>query len=203
MKKVIFSFFTLCFICTSLFIVSCDKIDDLTTIPVELGDISFVIPLNVDSDKTPAQAKSMSVADDFISFSGQSQKISLQDEIFEKINGYNFSSVTFIVTDVTIKITVSDESGTIVRNFTSTVTGADIEPYIKESNINLGEDFKDSKLTTYMRNIFTAIQNEKEVVINVSGETDIVPSGVEGATIAIATIIPTIKAEIKLLNNKD
>ena len=211
MKKVVFSFFTLCFFCTPLFFASCDKvkdkIDEFSTVEVELGEVSFDIPLSLDAEKASSQIKRMDT-DGFVPFSGQSKEISLNSSMFGDLQKYNGNQITLLVSSVTIKITVSNGSGTIVKDFTTTAKEKDVaeilSSYNKSEEISLGGNgFSDSKLTAYMANIFTAIQDGKTVVVDAKGKTNIVPDDIEEATVAVATIIPTLKAEVKLLKNKD
>ena len=195
MKKIGFSFLTLILACAPLFFASCDKIDKLTTVEVELGEVPFDIKLNLDADKTSARVKTAN----FVSFSGTSAPISLESAMFEKLDKYDIGSVVLLVTEVKVKITTTSESGTVVKDFTSSVTGAEIASYTKSGEIDLNFEYGDLALTKYMKDIFAAVQNNKTVTIAVSGQTDIVPSEIEGATIAVATIIPTLTAEVKLL----
>ena len=195
MKKVSISFLSILFGCFSLFFTSCDKIEEKATVKVDLGEVPFEIPLNFEASKS-AQMKRTGV--EFVSFSGKSAPISLESDMFKEL-GNNVGSVVLLVTDVKIKIETASESGTIVRDFTSSVTGAEIQSYIKEGDIDLEKDYSDAALTEYMKKIFTAVQDKKSVVVNVSGQTDIVPSEIEGATATIVTIIPTLTAEVKLL----
>ena len=195
MKKVSFSFLAILFGCASLFFTSCDKIEEKATVKVELGEVPFDIPLNFEDSKS-YQMKRTGV--EFVSFSGKSTPISLESDMFKEL-GNNVGSVVLLVTDVKIKITTTSASGTTVRDFTSSVTGAEIQSYTKGGDINLGENYSDNALTEYMKKIFAAVQNKKEVVVNISGQTDIVSSEIEGATVTVATIIPTLTAEVKLL----
>ena len=87
-----------------------------------------------------------------------------------------------------------------MKDFTSNTTGAGtVLNYTKEGNINLGAEFGDPKLTDYMKSIFSAIQSNKTVIVNVKGETDIVPSEISGGEITVVTMIPTLKAKIKFI----
>ena len=183
--------------CTHLFITSCDEVSS-PSIKVDLGEFPFIIPLDLENENPASDLKSASA--ELVSFSGKSAPINLDNEMFNKLNAYEYSSVVFIVSDVKVKITVSDNSGTIVKDFTATATGnGDKFTYKKEGNIDLGTEYSDAQLTKYMKDVFAAIQNNKTMVIDVSGQTDIVPSEIEGATLTVATIIPTISAEIQLL----
>ena len=203
MKKVQVVFGILCFVCVSLFFTSCDKVKDLATIDVPIGTVEIKIPLDFSSipSSAPMSSKINLASSDFIAFSGKSAPINLQNSMFSNLQGYLGDQITLIVTDVKIKITVSNSSGTIVRSFTSTTKEASevLYSYAKDGNANLGEEFSDSKLTSYAKNIFTAIQNGKTITVETAGETNIDLSEITGATIAVATIIPTLKAEVKLL----
>ena len=177
-----------------MFFASCDKIDNLTSEEIELGEVSIDIPVDFNS---PSTLKS---ANEFVSFSGQSLPLNLQSSMFQKIQDYNVSSIVFIVTDVKIKITTTGESGTTVKDFTSNTTGAgNVFSYKKEGNINLGVEFGDTKLTDYMKSIFAAIQSNKTVIVDVAGQTDIDPSKISEGEITVVTMIPTLKAKIKFI----
>jgi len=201
MKKTKSIFFTLLLACTPLFFTSCDDlIDDFTTIEIPLDDVRFDIPLLLDSDDSPAQSSQLRSAN-YVSFSGNSGEINLQNEMFSALGGYQSSAITLLVESVKIRITTENESGTTVKDFTSTtaIKGSnDKFTYSKEGIIDMGKDFSDDELTKYMAGIFTAIQNDKTVSIDVAGLTDIVLSEIEGVDLAFVTIIPSLKAEIKL-----
>ena len=183
--------------CTHLFTTSCDEVGS-PSIKVDLGEFPIEIPLDLENENPASDLKSASAG--FTSFSGKSVPINLQSEMFEKLNDYEYGSVVFIVSEVKVRITTSDESGTIVKDFTAIATGnGDKFTYNSEDDIDLATDYRDDKLTKYMKDVFIAIQNNKTMVIDISGQTDIVPSGIEGATITVATIIPTLSAEIQLL----
>ena len=194
MKTIKFSFIALLLACVTLFFASCDEIDELTTVEVELGEVPFEIPL----DLQPSTLKS---TNEFVSFSGKSEPLNLQSNMFQKLQDYDVSSVVFIVTEVKIRITTTSESGgTTVTDFTSEATGAGKElSYTKEGNIDLGVEYGDTKLTEYIKSIFSAIQGNKTVVVNVAGKTDIVPSEIDGAELTVVTMIPTIKAKVKVI----
>ena len=196
MKTIKFSFIALVLACVTLFFASCDEIDELTTVEVELGEVPFEIPL----DLQPSTLRS-TTENEFVSFSGKSEPLSLQNSMFQKLQDYDVSSVVFIVTEVKIRITTTSESGgTTVTDFTSEATGAGKElSYTKEGNIDLGIEYGDAKLTEYMKSIFSAIQDKKTVVVNVAGQTDIVPSEIDGAELTVVTMIPTIKAKVKVI----
>ena len=201
MKKIQVVFGILCFVFAPLFFASCDAIKDFSTIDVPIGTVEINIPLDLSSAAASPMSLRMNAAgNEFVTFSGESQPISLQDEMFHSIQSYLGDQITLIVTDVKIKITVTDGSGTVIKGFTSTTKEAAeiLCNYTKDGDINLGEDFSDRDFTTYAKTIFTAIQNGKTITIGAAGETDIDPSEITGATVAVATIIPTLKAEIKL-----
>ena len=201
MKKTRCIFFTLLFVCTPLFFTSCDDlVDDFTTIPVDLGEVPFEIPLTLDADDGLRSANS----DDMVSFSGSSGPISLQSEMFERLQEYSGSPIVLLVSDVKIRITTTGESGTKVKDFTTSATGAGKElSFSKEGSIDMETDFSDPKLTEYMKEILLAIQGNKTVSIDVAGLTDIVASEIEGAEVGLVSIIPSLTAEIKLTKNKD
>ena len=198
MKTIKFSVITLFLACVPLFFASCDKIKDLTTIEVELGKVSFDIPLEFDAKQSSSLLKSVNA--EFARFSGQSEPLNLQSDMFEELSEYSGSSIVFLVSEVKLKITTTGESGTIVKDFSSITTGADKDlNYTKEGTIDLETEYSDAALTTYIKDVFSAIQDNKTIVVNVEGKTDIVPSGINGAEVTVITIIPTLKAKIKLL----
>ena len=196
MKKIRFSLLTIILGCISLLFTSCDKIDEMSTVKVELGEVPFDIPLDFEEVKS-FQMERKGV--EFVSFSGKSAPISLESNMFKELGKYDVGSVVLLVTEVKIRITTTSDSGTTVRDFTSSVTGAEIQSYKKEGDIDLKKNYSDAALTEYMKKIFTAVQNKKTIVVNVSGQTDIIPSEIEDATVTVATIIPTLTAEVKLL----
>ena len=195
MKTIKFSFIALLLACAPLFFTSCDEIDKLTYVEVELGEVPFEIPL----DLQPTILRSTN-ENEFISFSGKSEPLNLQSSLFKGLQDYDVSSVVFIVTEVNFRITTTSKSGTTVIDFTSNATGAGKElSYTKEGSIDLGLEYGDAKLTEYMKDIFSAIQGNKTVTVNVAGQTDIIPSEIDGAEVTIITMIPTIKAKIKVI----
>ena len=201
MKKINVSFFAILFFCAPLFFVSCDKIEELTTVNVELGDVDFDIPLNFDeAEISPAQMKRTD-AGDFVTFSGRSVPINLDSPMFNQLKNYQCSSIVFTISEVKVKISTTTESGTVIKDFTSTTTSGTekILDYTKEGNINLGVSYSDANLTQYMKDIFLAVQDNKTVVVDASGLTDIVPSEITETDIVVASITLKLKAEIKLL----
>ena len=197
MKKNQIIFWILCIACTSLFLVSCDNVKDLATIEVPIGEFSIDIPL--DLTPAPTAVKGVkSAAGDFYSFYGKSDPVSL--ESFSEIQKYLGNTITLLVSDVSIKITVTNGAGTTVKNLTSTTKEGEstIYNYTKDGNIDLSQNFSDSKLTDYVKNFFKAVQEGKAVVADAAGETDIVYEEITGASTVI-TILATLKAEIKLL----
>ena len=91
MKKFKLNFFALAILFAPLFFFSCDKIDKLTTVKVDLGEVPFTIPIELDADKTSLQMKRTSA--DLVSFSGKSAPINLESDMFAKLNEYDFGSV--------------------------------------------------------------------------------------------------------------
>ena len=201
MKKIKFAFGVLCFMCVPLFFVSCN-LKDLTTIDVPIGKVEIKIPVDFSATSPAPMGSKINLAStNFIAFSGKSAPINLEDNMFHNLQNYLGDQITIIVTDVKIQVTVSNTSGTIVRNFTSKTKeeAAVLYNYAKSGNADLGVEFSDSNLTNYAKNIFLAIQNGKTVTIEAAGETDIDMSEITGATVAIVTVIPTLKAQVKLL----
>jgi hypothetical protein len=197
MKKNQIVLWILCLACTPLFLVSCDKVKDWATIDVPIGEFSIDIP--IDLAPAPAAIKGVkSAAGDFYSFYGKSDPVSL--ESFSEIQKYLGNTITLLVSDVSIKITVTNGAGTTVKNLTSTTKEGEstIYNYTKDGNIDLSQSFSDSKLTDYVKNFFKAVQEGKTVVADAAGETDIVYEEITGASTVI-TILATLKAEIKLL----
>ena len=202
MKKIKFISLIL-LVCTPLFFISCDDlIDDFTTFPVELGDVQFDIPLELVSNDSPAQSSQLRNAN-YVSFSGNSGEINLQSDMFKTLGDskYQGGAITLLVDSVKIRIGVTDKSGKTVSNFTSitAIKGSEEEfTYSEDGPIDMGKEFSNAELTKYMKDIFAAIQNNKTVSIDVAGVTNIVPSEIEGVDLALVTIIPYLKAEIKL-----
>jgi len=187
--------------CIPLFFVSCN-IKDLMTIDVPIGKVEIKIPVDFSAIYPASMESKINFAStNFIAFSGESAPINLEDNIFHNLQNYLGDQITIIVTDVTIKVTVPNTSGTIVRSFTSkTKEEAEVlYNYAKNGNADLGEEFRDSNLTNYAKNIFEAIQNGKTVTIEAAGETNIDMSEITDATVAVVTVIPTLKAQVKLL----
>ena len=197
MKKNQIAFWILCLACTSLLLVSCDKVKDWATIDVPIGEFSIDIP--VDFVSAPAGVNKVKSAEvEFVPFYGQSDPVNL--ESFGELNKYLGDQISLLVSDISIKITVTNGSGTTVRNLASaTKAGAEtLKNYTKAGNIDLGQDFSDIDLTNYVKDFFKAVQDGKTVVADAAGETDIVYEEITGASTVI-TILATLKAEVKLL----
>ena len=205
MKKTKFILFSFLLVCTPLFFTSCDElIDDFTTIEVPLEDVIFNIPLELDLNSPSNSSQLRSVNADYVSFSGNSGPINLQSEMFGNLQEYIDSPIVLLVSDVKIRITTTSESGTRVRDFTTTTTGTGKSlSYQKDGSIDMGEDFSDPELTKYVKEILLAIQDSKTVSIDIAGLTDIVPSEIKETDVTLVSIIPSLKAEIKLTKLKN
>jgi len=197
MKKNQFAFWILCIVCTPLFLVSCDKVKDIATINVPIGEFSIDIPIDVLS--APAAVKGIKSADgELVSFYGQSEAINL--ESFGELSQYMGNTITLLVSDVSIKITVTNGSGTTVKDLASVTKEGEttLYNYKKDGNIDLSQNFSDTNLTNYVKDFFKAVQDGKTVVADAAGETDIVYDDITGAN-AVITILSTLKAEVKLI----
>ena len=197
MKKIKFTLLALCLMSASAIFVSCndtvDTLKELTTVDVPLFDAPIVIP--VDLDKS-AETK----GEGMVAFSGTSSPISLDSEMFQTLRQYNAESVTLSVSDVKIKITTTTASGTTVSGFSSDAIGEGVDfSYAKDGNIELGVEFSDSQLTSYIKNVMLNIQGGKTVTISIEGMTDIDPTEVTAIDMVVATIIPSMTAKIQLL----
>lgn len=183
------------FLLAGLFFVSFSACEDEYT-EVKIGKgITISIPVTAETDALKEDTQ-----DKFYTFSGVSQPISMDDDIFNSLKDYPISDIQLLVKGVTVKVTKKQgQGGTSVKDFSSATTqgSTTIANYSMTGTINLGEEFSEEKLTAYVQSVFEAIQNRKTVKIEVSGETDIIPvsSGVE---IAVITIVPDLYLKYKL-----
>ncbi|GHT52514.1 hypothetical protein FACS189440_22050 [Bacteroidia bacterium] len=170
----------------------CDAVDKLTTINIPL-DAAFDIPFSVDPELR-------STSDDpFYHFSGEST-ISLNSPGFNQLSNYKGLPISLLLTDVKLKVTSKDGSGTTVKNFaSSTKEGTtSIANYTKEAPVSLNTEFSEVALTNYLKKAITAVQDGKTVTLDVNGDTDIVPSEIEGVEVGVVTLICTITAQVSL-----
>ena len=201
MKRTKFIFSTLLVICSSLLFTSCDDLlNDFNTFEMDLGEVSFNIPIELDPNSSSLSSSQLNnIRTDVVSFSGNSGPISLQSDMFKDLREYSNSPITLLVSGVKIRVTTTSESGRMIRDFTATTTGT-VEKlvYQKEDPIYIETDFVDPELTEYMKEVFLAIQDNKTVSIDVAGLTDIIPSETEETDVTTISIIPRLKAEIKI-----
>lgn len=165
--------------------------DGLTT-SVDLKPVVLDIPFSIIQTKADGDAE-------FYTFSGSYENLNLDDENFKEIKQYVNVIKNIKVKNISLKITKQEGTtgGTIVKSFTSKVSGGATAEYSVSEPIDLGESYSDSKLTEYALTIVNALKEEKTLSINAAGETDINPKevGNEG-TVKIETIF-TVTVPVK------
>ena len=181
---------------------SCEE-DGLTT-EIELSDVSFDIPLSFDNSNSLDDSNfKNSTVENFHSFSGKSDPINLQSAIFSELDNNLIKSVQFIIKSVYIQVTpvAGTTGGTSVRNFKSKYTEGEtvLKTFSVGETIDLSTKYESAELYKYLSGFFDGIQNNQTLVIDVNGETDIVPSEISQTEFGVITIIPTITAKIQLL----
>jgi hypothetical protein len=197
MKAIKFIFFSVLMFSASYLFIACDAIEKATTVEIPI-DLSFNIPFSLDS-KSDVRALRSGNEESLTHFSGVST-ISLDSPQFAKLKEYKDFPITLLISNVKIKITVKDGSGTTVKDFESLakIDTTLLASYTK-AEADLGIEFSDPALTNYLKTIITSVQTGKTVTVSVSGNTDINPSETEGVEVGFISIIGTITAQVSLL----
>lgn len=186
----------------SISIPSCTENDSVADI--DLGEIPLEIPIFFDTSENTTLATTND--DNFRPFVGKINGLNLKDSTF-------FAGITEFynlpkqISIKNVRIQIKKEGnlkGSKVKGFTTTTyndfNGNVIAAYEKgEKVIDFidTEFFTDSKLTNYVKNIFTALEEDKTVNIEISGVTDI-EADEEGIQIGIINILVEVSANIEL-----
>lgn len=193
MKKMKFPLVAMLLMAFALpFITACDGLEG-GEVDVTLKDANIDIPVNF----TPKTEDGLRSTTSEYTFKGMAI-VDFGDDMFDAVREKGFESFELIVKDVLVKITEDGATTGQVTEFKAecyNATSVKIGEYKTTNAIGLDQDFRDEKLTAFVRLAFFAIQTQQKITIKVEGKTTLDSSVAETGMIVI---LPSIMATGKL-----